>query len=277
MPPPTAALARDPQTGKRYVVVTQRADFRPTPTPTFHGVARFTEKKYSPSEAGYLLRTPTHYRNSKDADGDHMDAAQPADLRPMVMNHLRNSGFSVSQNHLTADGRVVSSKEPWIHCTSIRPTHAVGAASLERQFSRKGPDAVVTTVDAPDGFAKQLGIAVALSPRLRSAVKDDGCDVIKRDHWRLALGVDIDTVVYVIHGPVHYYNATLTIRSGNDFANAETYRLWFTKRTTYSGEREYRFAVFAGGPTTDTFSLDVTPALCRLTRSWRFGDTWWHS
>lgn len=116
---PTAELVGDPQAGKRYVVVTQRTDFRPIPTPTFHGVARFTEEKYSPSKTrNILLRTPTYYRKSED--GNHMDAAQ-------------------------------------------------------------------------------------------------------------------------------------------------------------AGEWEYRFAVLAGRHTTDTFRLDVTPELCRLTTPWRFGDTWWSS
>ena len=267
----------DLQTGKRYVVVIRRADFRPICTPTVHGVARFTAKKYSPSEAGHiLLRTPAFYR--KQEAGDHMDGAQAADYAPIVAAHLRKSGISARENNLTAEGTIASSKEPWILCTSMRPTNAAPAKSLERQFSYKGTDAVVTTVDDQNAFARQLGIDFARSAGLKDAVKDDVIDVIDRHRYRLAFAdEEIDAVVRVIHGPVHYQNATLTVGSGDDLANTEAHRVWFTKGTEFSPECEYRFAVSAGCPTTDAFRLDVSPELSRLTKSWRRGDRWWSS
>ena len=82
-------------------------------------------------------------------------------------------------------------------------------------------------------------------------------------------------MVRVIHGPVHYHDSTLIVRNGEDIADIDTNRTWFTKGTRFSAEREYRFAVSAGRPVTDSFRLDISPELSRLTASWRFGDKWW--
>ena len=268
----------DLRTRKRYVVVIQSVDFRPTRTPIDHGVARFTAKEHSPSEADNIqLCTPVFYR--KLEAGDAMDSAQAANLAPFVAAHLRKSGMPVSENYFTAAGTMVSPKEPWILCTSIRPSHAAGATLLEQQFSSKGSEAVVTTVDDHNAFARQLGVDVARSAETKRAVKDDVFDLINRHRYWLATGsdVEIDAIVRVIHGPVHYSNSTLTVRTGGDIANAGLYRIWFTKRTKFSGEYEYRFAVSAGCPTTDTFRLDISPELSRLTMPWRFGDRWWLS
>lgn len=46
--------------------------------------------------------------------------------------------------------------------------------------------------------------------------------------------------VNVAHGPVHYKNETLTVRTGGDIADAGPQRILFTKRTRFTGEREYR-------------------------------------
>ena len=266
----------DLRTGKCYVVVIQRVDFRPIRTPMGTGVARFTKKEDAPNETGNIqLRTPAFYR--KLEDGDDLDGAQAAELTPMIVSQLRRSGMPVREDTFSAEGTVASSKEPWILCTSIRPSDATGAAALERQFLSKGPDAVVTTVDDHNAFARQLGIEVARSAETKRAVKKGVIDLIARHGYWLACGADkeIDAVVRVTHGPVHYENATLEVRSGGDIANAGVHRILFTKRTKFSGECEYRFAVSAGRPATDTFCLDISQELSRLTTPRRCGDRWW--
>ena len=263
------------RTGKSYVVLVQRVDFRPTRTQTVHGVARFTTKTHSPSKAGHiLLRTPAHYRERER--GDRMDGAQAANFAPFVAARLRDSGIAAREDDLTAVGTMASPKEPWILCASIRPSHAAGAALLEEQFSSYGPDGAVTTVDDQDAFARQLGIDAARNAaESQRTVRDDWIDVLDRHLVGQACGKETDVVARVIHGPVHYENVTLMVRSGDAMANAGAHRVWFTKETQFSGEREYRFAVSAGCPPTDTLRLDVSPELSRLTRSWRFGDRWW--
>ena len=256
------------RTGEHYVVVIQRVDFRLTPSPIVHGVVRFTAKKHSPAEAGHiLLRTPEFYRELEG--GDRMDAAMEANVTAFVADRLRKSGIPVGENDLTAVGTLTASKEPWILYTSIRPSQPIGATLLEQQFSSCGPEGAVTTVDDEDAFARQLGIDVARNADLKLAVREDGIDVLARHSIGQAYGKNIDVVVRVTHGPVHYEDITLTVRSGTDMADAGVHRAWFTKGTRFSGECEYRFAIAAGCPTTDTLRLDVSPELSRLTRSLR--------
>ena len=265
----------DLRTGKCYVVVIQRVDFRPIRTPMGTGVARFTKKEDAPNETGNIqLRTPAFYR--KLEDGDDLDGAQAAELTPMIVSQLQRSGMPAREATFSAEGTVASPKEPWILCTSIRPSDATSAAALERQFSSKGPDAVVTTVDDHNAFARQLGIEVARSAETKRAVKKGVIDLIARHGYWLACGADkeIDAVVRVTHGPVHYENATLEVRSGGDIANAGVHRILFTKRTKFSGECEYRFAVSAGRPATDT-AKRYSQELSRLTTPRRCGDRWW--
>ena len=268
----------DLRAGERYIIVIQRVDFRQVRTSIENGIARFTQREHAPSESGDIrLCTPKFYR--KLEDGDEMDGTQEADLAPYIATHLREKGIWASKRDFTARSSIASSEEPWILCTSIKPSSPVRATSLENQFSYKGSDAMVTTVNDIDAFAIQLGIDMAQSAELKRATKDGMFDLFRRHCFWLACGADkeINSIVSVIHGPVHYDNETLTVRTGGDFARAGSHRIWFTKRTEFAGEREYRFAVSAGCPTRDTIRLSMSPELLRLTKSWRYGDRWWLS
>ena len=266
----------DLRTGKRHVVIIQPVDFRPIRSPIGSGLARFTSRRDCPSETGDIqLCTPGFYRNLED--GDVLDGAQEVDIAPFVATQFRKSGHQLTENDFTASGTIASPKEPWILCTSIKPPDAAGAISLERKFSYKGPNARVTTIDDCNAFARQLGIDIARNVETKCSVREDALHIIVRKRNQLAYGADreIDAIVQVIHGPVHYENVTSTVREASDFAKANACRVWFTKRTKFSDEREYRFAVYAGPPTTDAYRLDVSTELSRLATFWRFGERWW--
>ena len=268
----------DRQMDKRYVVVIQRVDFRSIHTPIIHGVARFTASADAPTETGdILMRTPEYYRRLES--GDKLDGAQAANFAPLVAAQLRELRTSASEHDFTARAAIASAKDPWILCTSIKPSCAAGARSLEQQFFCKGPDAVVTTVRDHNAFARQLGIDFARSSARKNTEKEDAIALVGRHAYWLACGADkeIDAVVRVVHGPVHYENATLQVRSGSDIASADAHRVWFTKGTDFSGEREYRLAVSAGRPATETVRLAASPELSRRTKSWPYGDRWWSS
>ena len=138
---------------------------------------------------------------------------------------------------------------------------------------------MVTTVNDIGAFATQLEIDVAQSTELKRKTKDGVFDIIRQYCFRSAFGIDkeINACVSVIHGLVHYGNETLTVRTGGDIVEAELHRVVFTKRTEFAGEQEYRFAVSAGCPTSDTLRLSISPELSRLTMPWRYGDRWWES
>ena len=273
-----AFLVDDGQNRKRFVIMIQHVDFRQVRTPIQNGIVRFTESYNTPSIAGdILLRTPEFYR--KLEGGDRLDSAKEADLAPYFTARLGESGILAGKDKFTAQGLIASSDEPWILCTSIKPSYPAGAESLENQFSDKGPDAMATTVNDIGAFATQLGIDVAQSAELNRKTKDSVFDKNWQHSLRLACGVDkeINAIGNVIHGPVHYVNETLTVQTGDDIAEAEPHRIIFTKRTRFAGEQEYRFAVSAGCPTSDTLRLSLSPELSRLTKSWRYGDRWWES
>ena len=260
---------------KRYVVVIRRVDVRSTRTPIIHGVARFTAKADAPIQTGsILMRTTECYRRLES--GDKLDGAQAANFAPLVAAQLRELGTSASEHDFTAGAAVASPQEPWILCTSIKPSCAAGARSLEQQFFCKGPDAVVTAVLDHNALARQLGIDFARSSGRKNTEKEDAIALIGRHACWLACGAgkEIDAVSRVVHGPVHHENATLQVRSGSDIANADAHRIWCARGTDFSGEREYRLAVSAGRPATGTVRLAVPPELSRRTRSWRYGDRW---
>ena len=276
---PTEVLCVDDlYTRKHHVIIVQPVDFRPNRAPIESGLARFTSRQDCPSETGDIqLCTPGFYR--KLEDGDELDGAQEVDMAPFVASQLRKTGFQLTENDFTANAAIASPKEPWILCTSIKPSDATGARSLERQFSYKGPNARVNIIEDRNAFARQLGIDIARSVETKHSVRQGALQKIFRDQCQLAFGDDreIDAVVRVIHGPVHYDNVTSTVREASDFAKADAYRIWFTKGTGFSDEREYRFAVFAGPPRIGTIRLDVSTELSRLVRSWQLGEGWWSS
>lgn len=273
-----ALLVDDAQTGKRFIIVINQVDFREIRTPIQNGIARFTERNNAPGISGCIqLRTPDFYR--KQEGGDELDGAKKANLTPYLTDHLEESGTLVSKYNFTASGLLASPDEPWILCTSIKPSDPAGAASLESRFADKGPDAMVTTVDDIGAFATQLGIDMAQSAELKHKTKDSVFHKIRQHYIRQAFGVDkeIAACVNVAHGPVHYENETLTVRKSSDIFDAGARRALFTKRTGFTGEREYRFAVSAGSPASDSFRLSVSPELSLLTKSWQYGDRWWSS
>ena len=77
----------------------------------------------------------------------------------------------------------------------------------------------------------------------------------------------IDTVLWVSHGPVHYDDRRLVIETESDMPTMEALRACFTKRTEFSGQQEYRFAMrVAGRPLRKAIHLQASGELLRLTR-----------
>ena len=77
----------------------------------------------------------------------------------------------------------------------------------------------------------------------------------------------VDTVVWVSHGPVHYEDRRLVIETERDMPTMEAVRACFTKRKEFSGQREYRFAVHvAGRPLRKAIYLETPGELQGLTK-----------
>lgn len=181
-----AFLVDDEQSGKRFVIIVHQVDVRRIRTPIRNGIARFTERNNAPGYSGCIqLRTPEFYR--KLEDGDKLDAAKEADFVPLITAGLRKSVLLAGKVKITARGLLASPDEPWILCTSIKPSDPAGAASLEGRFADKGLDATVTTVDDIGAFATQLGIDMALSADLKRKTKENVIHKIRRHSWQRTL------------------------------------------------------------------------------------------
>ena len=142
-----------------------------------------------------------------------------------------------------------------------------------REFAEsKGSDAAITTIDNPRQFAQRLGIELALSVEVGKDVEEDYMmELLDREFARRVCGLSalppIDTVLWVSHGPVHYEDRRLVIETESDMPTMEALRTCFTKRTEFSGQQEYRFAMrVAARPLRKAIYLQASGELLRLTR-----------
>ena len=77
----------------------------------------------------------------------------------------------------------------------------------------------------------------------------------------------LETIVQVCHGPVHYEDRSGHIATQEDWLDLHgAPRAWFTKRTCLASQREYRFTVSTlGDPVDPRHYIDVSPELRELT------------
>lgn len=276
---PFALYVEAPTVDLRRLVVVGYVDFRPGYREEIGGVVKFSKKGESPDEKRNLrLATPADFRESGYEPGiaDDLDAAQRADMAPYLARQMTRKGSYVSAADISASVMFAATAEPWVYCASIAPTWSYGAGALralKREFAEsKGSDSVITAIDNPRLFARQLGIEFALGAEVGKDTEDDlimrflGPGLAQR-----VCGLDalpqVDTVVWVSHGPVHYEDRRLIIETEKDMPTMGAVRACFTKRMEFSGQREYRFAVHvAGRPLRKAIYLEASGELLRLTR-----------
>ena len=77
----------------------------------------------------------------------------------------------------------------------------------------------------------------------------------------------IDTLVHVYHGSVHYEDLSGRVdRQEHWFDPSAGPRAWFTKKTSFKDQNEYRFAVTTPGtPVRSKHYVAVSPELRELT------------
>ena len=276
---PMALYVEAPTIDLRRLVVVGYVDFRPGYREAIGGVVKFSKMGESPDEKRNLrLATPADFRESGYEPGiaDDLDAAQRADMAPYLARQMTRKGSYVSAADISASVMFAATTESWIYCASIAPTWSYGAGALgalKREFAEsKGSDSVITAIDNPHLFARQLGIELALGVEVG---KDTADDLMMRflgpGLARRVCGLDalppVDTIVWVSHGPVHYEDRRLAIKTESDMPTIEAARSCFTKRMEFSGHREYRFAVhIAGRPLRKAIYLQASDELLRLTR-----------
>ena len=273
---PAGLLVEEPASGRRRLVVVQFVDFRTGHRERTAGVVKCSADGESPDATGSIrLATPADFRERGYETGiaDDLDAAGRADVAPFLAATLSGRGRYVTAADIRATATLASPDEPWIYCTSMQPGRHSDAASLKGTFAgSKGPDAVTTAIDDPGAFATRLGIEFALEIEVGTHVRDGyGLEPFYNELARRACGLpalpSAEAMVRVYHGPVHYEDRRLVIRKAEDMATLEAVRAWFTKRTEFSPQREYRFAVrVAGRPRWRAVYLRASGELLGLTK-----------
>ncbi len=200
-------------------------------------------------------------------------------MAPHLAATLSRSGSHVAAADIRATATLASPDEPWIYCTSMQRDRRWDAGSAKDSFAAsKGRDVVTTAIGDPGAFATRLGIEFALGIEVGTHVRDGyGLEQLDIELVRRALGLaampSAEAMVRVYHGPVHYEDRRLVIRRDGDMAALDAVRAWFTKRTTFSAQREYRFAVrVAGAPLWRAVYLRASGELLGLTRRVDGGD-----
>ena len=237
-------------------------------------LVKLSERRFAPYRARELrLATPAYYRQSEGVDtniADPHDGLLTKDATPWMRQKLAPRGLGTFIHDHSASLTYSSAPdEPWVYCTSMSPESRREAKDLRARFPRYD---ALTVIKDPASFAMQLGIDFAISVDKSKHVELDPVDeeAYRRSRYTVSLWDGehrIDKFVRVYHGPVVYEDQSGVLQSEDDLVDfSMAPKGWFTKRTRFSGEREYRFAVSTlGRPKTDTFKLGVSDELRLLT------------
>ena len=225
-------------------------------------VVKFSKPEHAPDRGKCLqLAKLSYYRDSEplpEPIGDSLDGTQRIDASKYIIKAI-NAPRNAS---LTAQITYSSPVDAWVYCTSVRPNRSsVEYEDLKMSFQKIGYTEIRVIQD-PSTFALQLGIDYALL--LNSEEYAERYETAKLGET--AVSGNMKCNVQVIHGPVIYEDQSGEFHSPevNDHLRPGMF-CTFTKRTRYSDQTEYRFAVFPTGAThEDTLHLPVSEELSNL-------------
>ena len=142
-------------------------------------------------------------------------------------------------------------KDWWVYCTSIEPDTdeewEAWRSTLSKDYDH------VSEIGQPAKFAQALARMVT-----------DQCGALTGDGWLQDTTSGYEGLrtghrqQMVIHGPVVYRDSVYKTLARMDDERARIAASIFTKAREYSDQREYRFAVFNGGSSEETVSLNIS-------------------
>lgn len=271
-PPPRATdmlAVYDLDSRAYHFILLYRLDHRPQPAPAVGQVVVFSEPAYAPPRTEKLqLATPGYYREQEDLEPgirDRHDGTLAKDGSRWARSTM---GGTVS-----ADVSFTSSGEPWVYCASHYRSDSE-LRRLWREFDRKHDYSAATRILDPDPFAAWLGVEFALGFDKTADVSLDWYEeeAYARSSCTTNLwdgSPPIDTFVYVYYGPVNYEDVSGRLDKQEHWFDPNAGPLaWFTKKTSFANQREYRFAVATlGTPVRPRHYIAVSPELRALTRA----------
>ena len=259
----------DLDTRSHHYVSVHRLDYRPQPAPAVGNVVVFSAPAYAPCRAEKLqLATPAYYRDHEDLEPgirDHHDGTLTRDGTRWAS--------SIVGGTVRARLSFVSSGEPWVYCASQYRT-VREHARLRSEFRCKYGYSADTRIEDPDAFAAWLGVDFALGLDKTADVSLGAIDEIgyARSSYSTNLWAGsrpIDTFVHVYHGPVNYQDVSGRVDRQEQWFDPNAGPMaWFTKKTSFRSQSEYRFAVTTPGtPLQPRHYVAVSPELRALTQA----------
>ena len=236
-----------------HLILVHHLDYRPRRVRGVGDVVRFSEPCFAAFRARKLpLATSAYYREDEDLEEyirDPQDGTLTKDGTPWAR--------TIAGPGARAELSFRSTPEPWVYCAA----HYYLNRELRELKARFGHGKAVTAIPDPDAFARWLGIEFALTLDKMNDVRLGPLDQIA-----YALCPDIDTVVHVHHGPVHYEDESGRIATQEDFSDSNGgLKACFTKKTCFKFQSEYRFAVSTlGEPVKRKHWIRVSPELREL-------------
>lgn len=253
-----------------HTVLVHRMDCRSGLQSIVGKVAKFSKGCYAPFRAKEIqLATPSYYRDQEKLPrgiADPHDSTLTRNATPWMRSRI-------PYGSVEAEVVLSSSSDPWVYCVSHLQSHRV-TRKLRSTFSEKYDYDAVTEIKDANTFAMWLGVDFALQIDKDEHLKLDALDSLGYLLTSYCIGLaqhqglrNIDTVVHIYHGPVHYEDESGVIKTQDDWADIHgAPRAWFTKRMEFAYQNEYRFAIStAGSPTKDIFRLEVSDDLRQYT------------
>ena len=247
----------DLQVRALHLILVHRLDYRSRRVRGVGDVVVFSKPRFAAFRTLRLqLATPRYYREYEELEEDIRDRHDGTLTKDATPWARTKAGPSARAEVLFA-----SIREPWTYCASHYHLNSE-LRDLKAEFAKRGYTAV-TAIPDPNAFARWLGIEFALTLDKMNDVR-----LWTPDRIAYALCPDIDTVVFVHHGPVHYEDRSGRIATQEDFSDpAAGPKACFTKKTHFKFQSEYRFAVSThGDPVDQRHYITVSPELRELCR-----------
>ena len=256
-----------------HMICVHKVDYRPRQT-NVREVVKFSKICHAPYRSEKLrLATPSYYRDQESL---------PQGIADPNENKLRKNATHLMCNRFpNSDVEAYfgwsSFIEPWMYCAAHLPRYGV-YRELKAKFSDEYNYDAATEIKDVDAFAMWLGIDYALQIDKGKYQNMDGLNPlislainISPNLWKLGDLQNIDSVVHVYHGPVHYEDEAGIIATNDDLVDIHIpERACFTKRTEFEDQSEYRFAISTPEtPEDKELWLDVSEDLRELTSPMR--------
>ena len=260
---------QDRETKALHLLHVHRLDYRPQGAAAIGDVMVISEPTYAVFRTERLqMATPAYYRGQEGLRPGIRDVRDGT----LTKDSIRWAKTVVPAGMVTSSSvSFVSSREPWVYCASHYQLDRE-LRRLKDHFAEKYGYTAAARIRDPNAFAMWLGIDFALNLNKTTDVRLGALDEIGYAHssynTNLWLGSgQIDTVVHVYHGPVHYEDSSGCIATQEDWFDPHAGpRAWFTKKMCFTSQCEYRFAVSTlGDPVKPRHYIDVSPELRELT------------